>query len=125
MHESLKLFEEILSNEIFKETPIFIFLNKKDLFEKLIHKNSLKNCFPDYDGPEGEMQPALDFIKLKFNEIIQRVRPGKNIPLFIIAARVKKEMKDAFFEIKDFLKKSVQTNNTFFQSRNLFSTLRR
>jgi hypothetical protein len=67
MHESLTLFEDILKNPLFKETPIFIFLNKKDLFEEMIPKYPLSNCFPEYDGPPGEVRPALDFIEKRYN----------------------------------------------------------
>jgi hypothetical protein len=79
MHESLTLFEDILKNPLFKETPIFIFLNKKDLFEEMIPKYPLSNCFPDYDGPPGEVRPALDFIDRKYNvslpPFLLRLRP--------------------------------------------------
>jgi hypothetical protein len=36
MHESLQLFEDIVKNPIFANTPIFVFLNKKDLFEQMV-----------------------------------------------------------------------------------------
>lgn len=36
MHESLNLFKEVAGNPIFKKTPMFVFLNKKDLFEEVI-----------------------------------------------------------------------------------------
>lgn len=36
MHESLQLFEEVVKNPIFANTPIFVFLNKKDLFESMV-----------------------------------------------------------------------------------------
>ena len=32
MHESLNLFAEIVKNPIFKNTPIFVFLNKKGMY---------------------------------------------------------------------------------------------
>jgi GTPase SAR1 family protein len=35
MHESLELFDQIVNNPIFRDTPIFVFLNKKDLFEQV------------------------------------------------------------------------------------------
>jgi hypothetical protein len=66
MHESLQLFEDIVKNPLFRETPIFIFLNKKDLFEDMIPKHPLTNCFPEYDGPPGEVRPALEFIEKKY-----------------------------------------------------------
>ena len=43
--KSLSLFEEVVKNLIFKNTPIFVFLNKKDLFEEMIPNISLKTAF--------------------------------------------------------------------------------
>jgi hypothetical protein len=36
MHESLNLFGEVTKNPAFEKTPLFVFLNKKDLFESSI-----------------------------------------------------------------------------------------
>jgi len=63
MLESMNLFTEVIKNPAFKSTPIFIFLNKKDLFEEMIVHHPLTKCFPDYTGPLGEAQPALAFIE--------------------------------------------------------------
>jgi GTPase SAR1 family protein len=112
MHESLKLFEEVAKNPLFKHTPIFCFLNKKDLFEEYIKIHPLKKCFPDYNGPEGEMNPALDYIQNKFRKIMDDAVPGKQVPISIIAARVRRDMKLAFGEVKDSLKKPGFTLNT-------------
>jgi hypothetical protein len=30
---------------------------------------SLKMCFPDYDGPDGEAPPAVEFIQKKYREV--------------------------------------------------------
>ncbi|RYH19743.1 hypothetical protein EON65_25610 [archaeon] len=61
MIESLKLFEEVVKNPLFKSTPIFLFLNKKDLFEDLVKTVSLKKCFPEFPGPEQDMNTALRY----------------------------------------------------------------
>ena len=50
MKESLELFKEVVKNPLFKHTPIFVFLNKKDLFEEMIKKYPLTKCFPEYTG---------------------------------------------------------------------------
>lgn len=105
MHESLRLFEDVVKNPLFRDTPLFVFLNKKDLFEDLIKKSPLKNCFPDYEGPENEMMPALEFIKMKFNQVVEKHTPGKPLVIHVIAARVRRDMKMAFGEVKDQLKK--------------------
>lgn len=50
MHEGLQLFEEVVQNPIFHNTPMFVFLNKKDLFEQMMRGDGvpLTRCFPDY-----------------------------------------------------------------------------
>jgi len=45
MHEALSVFEEITSNPIFSNTPIFLFLNKKDLFEQGLRIKGIEECF--------------------------------------------------------------------------------
>ena len=79
MHESLSLFGEVVSNQIFESTPIFMFLNKKDLFEDMIKKTSLKTCFPDYNGEEGQALPALEHIKNKYTAVMEKHCPGKKV----------------------------------------------
>jgi hypothetical protein len=108
MKESITLFEEVVKNPIFKNTPIFVFLNKKDLFEDLIKKNPLTKCFPEYTGEEGQMAPALDYIKAQFTQIMKDNVPGKAIHFHVIAARVRMDMKVAFSEVKETLRKLVR-----------------
>jgi len=48
MHDSLELFKEICNLQWFVTTPIILFLNKKDLFEKKIHIIPLSTCFAEY-----------------------------------------------------------------------------
>lgn len=111
MKESLKLFEDVIKNPIFRATPIYVFLNKKDLFEETIKKHSLKKCFPEYDGPDGEMNPAMEFIQKQFQDIMGKYVPNKRVPMYIIAARVRRDMKLAFGEVKDNLRKLYQQRN--------------
>jgi hypothetical protein len=89
MHESLNLFAEVVKNPIFKNTPIFMFLNKKDLFEEMIKTTSLRVCFPEYDGPDSEAKPALDYIEKKYRDVMQQHCPGKPLYIHIIAARLR------------------------------------
>lgn len=53
MRESLDLFTEVAGNPIFEKTPIFVFLNKKDLFEEMI---ATKVCFT-----YGSIKPSSTF----------------------------------------------------------------
>ena len=50
MEEALELFQETAANKLFQDTPLFLFLNKKDLFEKMIRNTDLSVKFPDYKG---------------------------------------------------------------------------
>jgi len=52
MKECFDLFKQTANNEIFKNTPIFLLFNKKDLFEEKIRTDSINICeeFADYTG---------------------------------------------------------------------------
>jgi len=105
MHESLNLFREIVKNKIFKNIPIFVFLNKKDLFEEMIPIYPLSKCFNDYNGPSCDVRSALEFIQSKYEAIMEEECPGKGVIIQVIAARVRLDMKIAFGIVKETLKK--------------------
>ncbi len=67
MHESIKLFGDIINNQWFQSTSIILFLNKKDLFEQKIKKVDLKVCFPSYSGGLN-YDKALSFITDQFHD---------------------------------------------------------
>ena len=46
MREALDLFASVVSNKLFTETPIFLFLNKKDLFDSGVENTSITKVFP-------------------------------------------------------------------------------
>jgi len=113
MKESMSLFAEIVQMEVFKNTPISVFLNKKDLFETMITKYPLQNTFPDYDGP-NEAIKALAFIEKKYRDIYELYRgvdkkgnktKGGGLSVQIVSARVRMDIKQAFGDVKDKLKK--------------------
>ena len=58
LQESLKLFEDTMANPLFADTPVFLILNKKDLFEQLIETKPLAMAFPEYalDSPGSDRQ---------------------------------------------------------------------
>lgn len=33
-----------------------------------VSRQSLKNCFPEYNGPDGESMPALKYIEQKYKK---------------------------------------------------------
>lgn len=98
LHECLELFTETVNLEIFANTPIFLFLNKKDLFEEKLKKTDLSYCFEDYKGGKN-FQSALEFVSQKFRE---KVPPGnlEQYRDFFIASRVKRDVKYAFEDLQ-------------------------
>ncbi|GAM18747.1 hypothetical protein SAMD00019534_019220 [Acytostelium subglobosum LB1] len=101
MLEALTLFGQICNNPIFANTPIFLLLNKKDLFETmLLNKADLTKCFPEYKGGRN-VQVALDYIKAQFEAKLTNTT--KPLYTHYIAARYKKDVKFAWDEVKNVL----------------------
>jgi len=65
---------------------------------------SLRVCFPEYDGLDGEVSPAVQYIESKYREVLQKSVPGKEVSIHVVAARVRMDMKIAFADVKDSLK---------------------
>jgi len=78
MSESLKLFKDIVNYSTFvkNNTPIILFLNKKDLFEKKIKEVPLKGTFKNFNAP-NEYSKACSFIKKEFTKLA----PATNLSL--------------------------------------------
>ena len=70
----------------------------------MIDKTPLTVCFPEYEGEAGAL-PALDYIKSKYQKIMDEEIPGKQVHISVIAARVRMDMKIMFADVKDQLKK--------------------
>lgn len=96
IEESLELFEKVCNNQIFNKTPIFVFLNKKDLFEKMIKEVDMNNVFKDYTGGKNT-DNAIDYIKGEFKK---RCPPGKEVQFECVSARVRSDIRNAFGIVK-------------------------
>jgi len=101
MHEQLNLFQQIANNPVFSGTPIFLFLNKKDLFETMIHETDLSKCFPEYKGGK-DVTAALNFIQLEFEKRIDD-NGKKRLHVHCVAARYKKDIKYSWEDLRDVL----------------------
>lgn len=99
MKESLELFQDVANRPIFKDTPLFLFLNKKDLFEKQIEKGDLNKYFPAYQGG-ANLQNALDFVQNEFKSLAPN---GKEVHIEIVTSVIKREIRYAFEEVKKHL----------------------
>jgi len=110
MKEEIELFADTVSNPVFKHTPIFLFLNKKDLFEEIIRKHPLSDLFPDYKGGEN-VHEAIEFIASQFRSKME-VTKQDNFKVWPISARYKKDVKYSFQEFMDMIRKqNLQTIN--------------
>jgi len=67
MLEDLTLFEEIVNDHRFKDTPILLLLNMKDIFAEKIEKVPLRVC-PAFagDSEERDYRSSLNLIRKKF-----------------------------------------------------------
>ena len=70
LKESIQVFGQVLGNKYFAETPVVVFLNKKDLFATQIKTSNLTKCFPEYTGA-NEYEPCVEFIKEKFENTLR------------------------------------------------------
>lgn len=99
MIEELELFEQITHNKIFANTPLFLFLNKKDLFESMVTEVDMKRTFADYDGGKN-LSPALNYIQDRFRKLLPA---GKELNVQVVSARWKQDVRAAFDEVKKVL----------------------
>ncbi|ORX81726.1 guanine nucleotide binding protein, alpha subunit, partial [Anaeromyces robustus] len=123
MQECFDLFKQTANNEIFKNTPIFLLFNKKDLFEEKIRTESINICeaFADYTG-SGDLMDSLNFIEKKFKNALNNGDPNR-VQVFHIAARFKRDIKttwdDVVAKLKEINKKELEVILKELKSRNV------
>lgn len=112
LQESIDLFRSIVEHmqakrnvdtKKFQEKSFMLMLNKEDLFRtKFIdEKISLSKYFPDYKGPENDINKAKDFIKSLFLDGIDDAKIYTRFTIAIDESNVKSVFNDimhnAFF----------------------------
>lgn len=95
---------QVVSNPIFRDTPIFLFLNKKDIFEIMIEKTPLSVCFPEFQGPQRDVHVALEYLQAQYTKAVEIATPGKELYVHVVAARVRMDMKVAWGDVKEQVK---------------------
>ncbi|EGC34045.1 G-protein subunit alpha 7 [Dictyostelium purpureum] len=75
MIESIKVFGDIINQRWFKDIPIILFLNKRDLFAEKIKKTGINICFPDYTGPSDDYEQSYVFLKKKILSVNKTSKP--------------------------------------------------
>lgn len=99
--ESLTLFQQIAGRKAFARTPIYLVLNKKDIFAEMLKETSLDEVFPEYEGGKDAAK-ATKFIEDQFRSRFSDVSPkDKPLPITSMSARVRIEAKEFLFRIRD------------------------
>jgi len=98
MMEALKLFSDITNSRWFNNTPIILFLNKKDIFEEKIKRVPLTTCFKEYQG-KNEFEEASKYIQSKF--LSQCTNPDKLIYPYMTCATDTENITFLFKAVKD------------------------
>ena len=94
MVESLSVFESVVNLTYFQDTPLLLFLNKKDLLPKKVKAVPMVDHFPDYKGTDDNPHEIIGYIKSKFlHKIKDKSRPVK---VHIICATNTRDVKKAF-----------------------------
>lgn len=73
VQEALDLFEDITNSEWFADTPIILFLNKRDLLAEKIVTIPPKTFFPEFLG-DGSYESVISFLQNEFDERNQQDR---------------------------------------------------
>mmetsp|Transcript_6624 Transcript_6624/g.12189 ORF Transcript_6624/g.12189 Transcript_6624/m.12189 type:complete len:316 (-) Transcript_6624:275-1222(-) len=72
MQESLDLFESVVNNPSFKDIPIYLIMNKKDLFEQQVHTGDVRQYFGEFDGDVKDTREVS-----YFTVVISRILLGR------------------------------------------------
>lgn len=72
MVEAIELFRSVCNNRSFTNTPVLLFLNKKDIFaEKIITSDiNAQRPFSEFQGPKREFDAGVNYFKQKFEDCI-------------------------------------------------------
>lgn len=96
LEEELEVFKWLMMQKQYVgNVPVFLFLNKKDLFEQMILKKDLGDKFNDYHGGCNS-QKALEYIKQRFSQL--HPEQGK-LKIEFVSAKLKKDIREAFMTV--------------------------
>ena len=71
MQKSLVHFETLLAHEWLTSSSIILFLTDVDIFERKIKRRAISDYWPDFEGPEGDYESAVDYFINKFAALQQ------------------------------------------------------
>jgi len=106
LQEAMNLFDEICNSKWFRQVPIILFLNKRDLFADKLTRFPLVDSFPDYVGA-NTFEEASVWIQNQFEQ--KNDEQDKQIYTFITCGTDSENMLRVFGSIKDILIRKVFT----------------
>jgi hypothetical protein len=99
MMEGITLFDEIVNSKRFKETPIFLFFNKIDVFTRKMEKKNLSELFPEYEGG-NDVEAGVQFIKKKY---LSKIENKERLRVYVTNAMDDGSVLEAFVNAEEFL----------------------
>ena len=74
MFEAIEVFRSVCRNKSFKDTPMILFLNKKDVYaEKILYSDiSKQEPFQDYDGPKKDAKAGTKYFVAQFEDCMDK-----------------------------------------------------
>jgi GTPase SAR1 family protein len=102
LEEALVLFDEVCNSTYFSNTPILLFLNKKDLFEEKISRVPLSQFLPGFPGPDYDTIAASDWIAEQFRTRNTSNR-NKIVYCIVTTAVERNVVRDLFVTVKDII----------------------
>jgi len=115
MEESIALFHTIV--KWFQNSPIILYLTKKDIFEEKIIFSDLVDHFPDYSGPKKDLNAAKKFILDKFCDFDDKSKRDKKP----ISTQDLFDLSDNDVCLLDLHKKMKQIESPKFKKQYIFS----
>jgi len=115
--DALEVFQQVLSHQqpgpaipskhTFDDAAIILFLNKVDLFRKKVLDVSFTEFFPEYKGPDKDVDAVAEFIKQLFLAHCQQAERKRQVFVHFTCATDTEAFRVVFESCKEFI---LQTN---------------
>ncbi|KAM6954722.1 guanine nucleotide-binding protein subunit alpha-14-like [Aplochiton taeniatus] len=99
MEESKALFKTIITYPWFQRSSVILFLNKTDILQEKITHSHLANYFPEFTGPQGDINSAQEFILKMYQE--QNPDKEKTVYSHFTCATDTENIRFVFVAVKD------------------------
>lgn len=110
--DSIQLFQNTANSPVFAQKPIFLVLNKTDVFREKLkdHGEEFKETYPDFDGDTSDVNACIEHVKQRF---LRELSPDRNkdvawVKSIETCAMDEKSVRDLF---QDIAKKIVEAKS--------------